>query len=132
MYKMSEQETQPQVITLDSTNSIEILAQFVEVAQKAGAFLLSESDILKRGKDVLLRGAQDPEITSTIAKTLFMQAVTKGQAKGAYTLDDASIIHKVCQYISQNDLPTTSTVPQLDSLDSLSEPVPIRSGPKVL
>lgn len=131
---MSEQEAQPQVITLNSTNSIEILAQFVEVAQKSGAFLLAESDILKRGKDVLLRGAQDPEITATIAKTLFMQAVTKGQAKGAYTLDDASIIHKVCQYLSSPES-TESGVQQVtdsDSLDSLSDPVPLRNGPKVL
>lgn len=135
---MSEQEAQPQVITLDSKNSVEILSQFVEVAQKAGAFLLAESDILKRGKDVLLRGVEDPEITQATARTLFMQAVVKGQAKGAYTLDDASIVHKVCQYLSQESTTTTSapTLTQKtkedDSLDSLSDPVPLRSGPRVL
>jgi hypothetical protein len=137
IYTMSEQQ-QPQTITLNAKNSVEILTQYVEVAQKSGAFLLPESDILKRCKDVLLRGAQDAEINVPTARNLFVQAINKGQSKGAYTLDDASILHKVCQYVSQNlselveAAPAAASEPISDDLSSLSEPVPLRSGPKTV
>lgn len=140
-----QQQQQPQVITLDNRNSVEILAQYIEVAQKAGAFLLPESDLLKRCRDVLLRGAEDPEVNVPTARNLFIQAVNKGQSKGSYSLEDASILHKVCQFVSQNlssDAPTpspeststTDSAPIQDSedLDSLSDPVPLRSGPKTV
>ena len=93
---------QPQVITLNMTNSIELLSQYIEVAQKAGAFVLAESDLLKRCRDVLMRGAQDHEINTHTAKNLFIQAVNKGQSKGAYSLEEASVIHKICQFVLQN------------------------------
>ena len=85
---MSE-SPQPQVINLNDQNSIQILMQYIEIAQKSGTFLLQEADILKRCKDVLFSKAQDKEITDIQAKQLFIQAVMKGQANGAYTLDDA-------------------------------------------
>lgn len=150
---MAEQQQQPQVITLDNRNSVEILAQYIEVAQKAGAFLLPESDLLKRARDVLLRGAEDPEVNIPNARNLFIQAVNKGQSKGAYSLEDASILHKVCQFVAQNlsaDAPAASESsgstsadappppPALasssseDDLDSLSDPVPLRSGPRTV
>jgi len=135
------QQPQPQVITLDSRNSVEILAQYIEVAQKAGAFLLPESDLLKRCRDVLLRGAEDPEVNVPTARNLFIQAVNKGQSRGAYSLEDASILHKVCQFVAQNlsaeapasSVPTPSaSSEQSDDLNSLSDPVPLRSGPKTV
>lgn len=110
---MSEQ---PQVITLDNSNSVQIILKFVDVAQKNGAFLLSEADILKRCRDVLLSNSYDPEITVVQAKQLIVQAIIKGQSKGCFTLDDASILHKVCQYIN-----TTLTTPQPTSVPT---PVP--------
>ena len=93
-------DSQPQIINLNDQNSIQILMQYIEVAQKAGAFLLQEADILKRCKDVLFSNAQDKEISIIQAKQLFVQAVMKGQAHGAYTLDDASMLNKICQYIN--------------------------------
>lgn len=140
-----QQQQQPQVITLDNQNSVEILAQFIEVAQKAGAFLLPESDLLKRARDVLLRGAQDPEVNVPTARNLFIQAVNKGQSKGAYSLEDASVLHKVCQFVAQNLSAEAAPVSQQaqpeaqsqpavveDDLDSLSDPVPLRSGPRTV
>ena len=134
-----QQQQQPQVITLDNRNSIEILSQYIEVAQKAGAFLLPESDLLKRCRDILLRGAEDPEVNVPTARNLFIQAVNKGQSKGAYSLEDASILHKVCQFVSQNlsseaAVPPVQSAPESSSedLDSLSDPVPLRSGPKTV
>lgn len=139
-----QQQPQPQVITLDSRNSVEILAQYIEVAQKAGAFLLPESDLLKRCRDVLLRGAEDPEVNVPTARNLFIQAVNKGQSRGAYSLEDASILHKVCQFVAQNlsaEAPAPAPAPapaaassseQSDDLNSLSDPVPLRSGPKTV
>ncbi len=153
---------QPQVITLNMTNSIELLSQYIEVAQKAGTFILSESDILKRCRDVLMRGTQDHEINTHTAKNLFIQAVTKGQSKGAYSLEEASVIHKICQFVTQNikdevifphahtqqpkqqqpqQEPQQESVQKTqldesddlsDDLESLSDPVPLRSGPRVI
>lgn len=140
-----QQQPQPQVITLDSRNSVEILSQYIEVAQKAGAFLLPESDLLKRCRDVLLRGAEDPEVNVPTARNLFIQAVNKGQSRGAYSLEDASILHKVCQFVAQNlsaEAPAPAAQPAAaqesapqessDDLNSLSDPVPLRSGPKTV
>jgi hypothetical protein len=149
MADQQQQQQQPQVITLDNRNSVEILAQYIEVAQKAGAFLLPESDLLKRCRDVLLRGAEDQEVNVPTARNLFIQAVNKGQSKGAYSLEDASILHKVCQFVAQNlsseaaaaPVPVASAVQSQvslsnddddDDLSTLSDPVPLRSGPKTV
>jgi hypothetical protein len=108
---MSEQ---PQVITLNNVNSIELLNQFIDHAQKNGTFALPEADILKRCRDVLLRGQIDSEIPTKAARNLFIQAVNKGQSKGCYTLDDASMLHKICQYVSSHlddPLPEVQQVP---------------------
>jgi len=142
---MAEQQQQPQVITLDNQNSIEILSSYVELAQKHGSFALPESDILKRCRDLLLKGVQDPEINVLTAKNLFMQAVNKGQSKGAFSLDDAYIVHRVCTYVSANleVQPTQQQTQQTqqtqqvqdvnDDLSTLSDPVPIkRSGPRTV
>ena len=138
---MSEQP-QPQVITLDSKNSLEILAQYIEVSQKAGTFALPESEILKRCRDLLLKGVQDPEINVPTAKNLFVQAIQKGQSKGCFSLDDAFILHRVCTYVSQNmesvespNVPQQQQIQQVpnDDLSSLSDPVPLKSsGPRVV
>ena len=144
---MSEQTQTPTTITLNAQNSVEILSSYVESAQSKGAFLLAESDILKRCRDVLLRGLVDKEINVPSARNLFIQAVNKGQSKGCYTLDDASILHNVCQYVSQNlsaEAPPVQQVQQqvqpqqvqqvqqVEDLSSLSDPVPLRMGPRTV
>lgn len=136
---MSE-PVEPQVITLDNKNSIEILASYIEVAQKAGTFVLQESDILKRCRDLLLKGTEDTEINVPTAKNLFVQGIVKGQSKGCYTLDDSFILYKVCAFVSQNiDQPVPASTPQVeaivndDSLSTLSDPVPLKSsGPRTV
>lgn len=151
---MSQQTQTPTTITLNAQNSVEILSSYVESAQSKGAFLLAESDILKRCRDVLLRGLVDKEINVPSARNLFIQAVNKGQSKGCYTLDDASILHNVCQYVSQNlsaEAPPVQQqvqpqqvqpqqvqpqqvqqVQQVEDLSSLSDPVPLRMGPRTV
>lgn len=131
-------EKQQQVITLDNKNSIEILISYTELAQKAGVFILQESDILKRCRDLLINNVQDGEINVPTARNLLIQAINKGQSKGCYTLDDASILHKVCQYVAKNlsaentpSIPSTPSV-QDNDLNSLSDPVPLRSGPRIV
>lgn len=135
-------EQQPQVITLDNKNSVEILSQYVEVAQSKGAFQLPESDILKRCRDLLLKGVEDAEINVPTARNLFVQAIQKGQSKGCFSLDDAYILHRVCTFVSQNtDAPTAVPTQQVqaapasddDSLSTLSDPVPLKSsGPRTV
>lgn len=138
---MSQQQ-QPQTITLDAKNSVDILAQYIDMAQKHERcpFSLPESDILKRCRDLLLRGVEDAEINVPTAKNLFVQAIMKGQSKGCYSLDDAFILHKVCTFVSAN-LEAPVQPQQLqpapaandDSLSSLSDPVPLKSsGPRTV
>ncbi len=135
------------IITLDSKNSIQILIHYVEVAHKNGVFILAESDLLKRCKDVLLTGASDPEVNETVAKQILIQAVHKGQTKGSYTLEEASTLHKVVNWLSGKGVTETVQVHQTENeinsgvkreetveqtededdedLDMLSDPVPI-------
>lgn len=140
-----EQQTQePTVITLDDQNTVQILAQYIEVAQQKGAFKLNEADILKRGVDVLLNSATDNEINAISAKHLLVQGIFKGQAHGAYTLNDAALLHKVVQYITlrlqqqeQESLqPSQQVQPvqqaqqvekdEFDDLSDLAEPIPLK------
>ena len=151
------QQEQPSVITLSKENSINIFVQYIEIAQKVGAYELKEADILKRASDVLIHHAKDPEISENLAINLLIQGINKAQKHGgAYTLNDAALLHKVIQYIvtaqsapaPQNEVVTdvatvspqseeTSEITTVsestdnaedsdDDLASLSEPVPLR------
>jgi hypothetical protein len=142
---MSEQ-SEPKIITLDESNSVQIILQFVDVAQSKGVFILSEAEILKRCRDILLSNVSDPEINIVQAKQLTIQAIIKGQSKGSFTLDDASILHKVCQYINTTltgdspPHPVQATTNPLnpssptqiqeidDDMSSLSAPVPLKTS----
>jgi hypothetical protein len=106
---MSEQE--PTVITLDNQNSVQILAQYIEVAQQKGAYLLNEAEILKRGMDVLMNNIHDKEIDTNMAKQLLIQGVNKGQRHGAYTLNDAALLSKVVLFVAQETVPAQVPVP---------------------
>ncbi len=131
--------TQPTVITLDSENSVQIICQYVELAQQKGAFLLQEAEILKRAADVLLNGAQDKEINAQSAKGLLIQGIHKGQRHGAYTLNDAALLSKVVQFVTANPQPQVSseavsqppadnaeTAGDDDDLTDLADPIPLR------
>jgi len=139
--------SQPQVITLNTRNSLEILCQYIDIGQKNGVFDLSEADILKRCKDVLFRGSDDKDIPAKTAKTLLIQACNKIQKTGGcFTIDDASIIHKVVQYVTStidepvqesappavSSVPTPVPIQPIEDLSELSEAVPLRSGPRIV
>lgn len=123
-----EQTPEPTVITLDNNNSVQILTQYVEVAQQKGAYMLQEAELLKRANDVLLNAAQDTEINPTNARQLLIQGVHKGQRHGAYTLNDAALLSKVVQFMSTEtpvvDQPLTSD--NSDDLSDLAEPIPLK------
>jgi hypothetical protein len=134
-------ETQePTVITLDNKNSIQILTQYVEVAQQKGAYLLNEAEILKRAIDVSVNNVPDNEIDTNLAKQLLIQGVNKGQRHGAYTLNDASLLSKVVAFVAsgvQGQAPAVeSDAAQdaaqdpvselLDDLSELAEPIPLK------
>lgn len=143
-------ETQePTVITLDNKNSIQILTQYIEVAQQKGAYLLNEAEILKRAMDVSVNNVPDNEIDTNLAKQLLIQGVNKGQRHGAYTLNDASLLSKVVTFVAsgvQGQEPAAAT-PQVqaqvqdqaqaqaqdqvnaelsDDLSDLAEPIPLK------
>jgi len=100
---MSSQPTlkpaEQKVLTLDLSNSVQILVQFIEVAQQKGAYLLQEAEVLKRASDVLVSNAQDKDVNEVLAKQLLIQGIQKGQRHGCYTLNDAAILSKVVQYV---------------------------------
>jgi hypothetical protein len=143
---MSEQE--PTVITLDNQNSLQILAQYIEVAQQKGAYLLNEAEILKRAMDVLMNNVPDKEIDANMAKQLLIQGINKGQRHGAYTLNDASLLSKVVIFVAQGVQEANPQAPQApqalqasqasqapqapvqsvdpDDLSDLAEPIPLK------
>jgi hypothetical protein len=142
---MSENTSQePTVITLDNKNSIQILTQYVEVAQQKGAYLLNEAEILKRAMDVSVNNVPDNEIDTNLAKQLLIQGVNKGQRHGAYTLNDASLLSKVVAFVAsgiQGQEPAAPAAPEAvksvvqdqapvaalsDDLSDLAEPIPLK------
>lgn len=145
----SEKKPEPTVITLDPTNSIQILIQYIELAQQKGAYILSEAELLKRSGDVLANKVPDAEITEATARQLLIQGIHKGQRHGAYTLNDAALLSKVVQYVTglsgtpapaaPTPTPPSQTAPQpevapasnsvddlLDDLADLAEPIPLK------
>ena len=100
---MSEQTQQAGVITLDTYNSSQILLQQIDISQKKGVFELDEADVLKRCKDLLLHGKPDTDLSVSTARQIIIQAVKKSQRGGAIeSLEAASLLHKVCQYLTAN------------------------------
>jgi uncharacterized protein YifE (UPF0438 family) len=142
---MSSSE-EPTVITLDNTNSIQILAQYIEHAQQKGAYLLNEAEILKRAVEVLLNNVHDNELNESNSKSLLVQGVHKGQRHGAYTLNDASLLSKVVNFVTATEQPQQNPpVPDaseqqnlvkhenvseentnIDDLSDLAEPIPLK------
>jgi len=146
---MSKEESGPTVINLNKENSINIIIQYIQLIQdKSGAFDLKEADLLKRSIDVLInKEYKDPEITESLAINLLIQGIYKGQNHGKiFTLNDASLLHKVIHYITTTTTTTTTfphpiqqTIQQTiqtndeqkdedsdDDISSLSAPVPLR------
>lgn len=131
-------------IQLDANNSVQLLCQFVEMAQQKGAFLLQEAEVLKRSVDVVLNGAEDKDVSKSNGLNLLIQGVQKGQRHGAYTLADAAVLHKVIQFLvsqseqgqgQQGSSLETSSVSNVsasverkgdDDLSELSQPVPLK------
>jgi hypothetical protein len=117
----SEQTSEPTVLTLDNTNSIQILSQYIELAQQKGAFLLNEAELLKRAMDVLVNNVPDHEINKQTSMQLLIQGVNKGQRHGSYTLNDASLLSKVVQYVSSSyQQPSSESKPQETQTESSS------------
>lgn len=132
-----EQKQEPTIITLDNNNSVQIMGQYVELAQQKGAYLLQEAEILKRASDVLLNAAQDADINPTNARNLLIQGIHKGQKHGAYSLNDAALLSKVVQFVSANMEAPVSAASESsnqsqsqnvspEDLSDLAEPIPLR------
>jgi hypothetical protein len=138
-------KSKEQVLTLDSENSVKILAQFVEVAQQKGAYLLQEAEALKRAMDVVVLKVEDKDVNELLAKQLLIQGVQKGQRHGAYTIQDAALLSKVVQFIidsfpKESQMTEQQQEPQpqeqeekvqelsssIDDLSDLAEPIPLK------
>ena len=147
---MASEHPEPTVITLDNQNSVQIMSQYIELAQSKGAFTLAEAELLKRATDFVLNNVPDPELNASNSRQLLVQGIHKGQRHGAYTLNDAALLSKVVQYVNANlesPIPTAKTndqepgatspnVPNVnnvnnvnndtDDLSDLAEPIPLK------
>jgi len=121
---MSEDQQQPTVITLDNNNSVQILCQYIEIAQNKGAFQLAEAEILKRAIDVAVNNVPDQEIDQIKARQILIQGIVRGQGSGSYTLNDASLLHKVVMFVD-NSIKATLEQLQAQQVQQVQpEPVP--------
>ena len=140
-----ENSTEPTVITLDNQNSIQILSQYVELAQQKGAYLLNEAELLKRAMDILINNVPDNELNANMCKQLLIQGVNKGQRHGSYTLNDASLLSKVVQFVGNvlqqenpvseqeqetsaepTNVSSSSSTTSSDDLSDLADPIPLK------
>lgn len=123
MSDTTSETVQPTVITLDNNNSIQILSQYVEVAQNKGAFVLSEAELLKRAVDCILNNVPDKDINLINGRQLLIQGIHKGQRHGAYTLNDAALLSKVVQYVETTIQTTLQSLNQTNnqSVETQSE-----------
>lgn len=152
MSESTPETQQPTVITLDNNNSIQILSQYIELAQTKGAYILSEAELLKRAVDCIVNNVPDKEINAINGRQLLIQGIHKGQRHGAFTLNDAALLSKVVQFIetsiqatleqmnnasveqpvSQPEVATEQAeqshegVSQSDDLSDLADPVPLK------
>ncbi len=117
-------------------SALQLLCQYVELAQGKGAYLLHEADLLKRAVDVIQQKKEDKEIDVGTATNLLIQAVNKGQRHGSYTLADASLLHRVVLFFQNPQRPEVVDVKKVvqnerpekkdeEVLHELSEPVPL-------
>lgn len=120
----------PTVITLNDKNTVEILSKYVEVAQQKGAYLIQEAEVLKRACDVLLYNIVDKEINKNMSKQLLIQGVVKGQTHGAYSLNDASLLHKVIMFVSTSLQPQQPQQSEPQPQPQQSEPQQVASKPE--
>jgi hypothetical protein len=117
-------KSKDQVLTLDSENSVKILAQFVEVAQQKGAYLLQEAEALKRAMDVVILKTDDKDVSELLAKQLLIQGIQKGQRHGAYSIQDAAVLSKVVQFVIESfpkEQPQEQLSQQLEEQEQLSQ-----------
>jgi len=83
---------------------ISMLLKYTELANSKGCFILSESEVLKRSKDVVLDGKEDKDIPYGDAVKFLIQGVVNGQSKGIYSLDESSEIYKACEFFQKTNL----------------------------
>ncbi len=99
---MSQQTT----IDLNQRNCLGLLCEFLEQAQRRGAFYLPEAATLSEAVLKLNEIKDTPFESSDSSTVKALQVSEKGihiaQSKGAFTLQDASVLNHVLLWISAN------------------------------
>lgn len=93
-----EEQKVIEVNNLETANNI--LMKYIELGQQKGVFGLAEAELIKRSSDVIFNNVTDPDISQVAAYNLFIQAVNKSQRAGAYTLNDAALLHKTILFVA--------------------------------
>jgi len=89
---------------MNDQQHISTLLKYIEIANSKGCFTLSESEVLKRSKDVVLNGKEDKEVPYSDAVKFLIQGVVNSQSKGIYSLDESSELYKACEFFQKTNL----------------------------
>ena len=118
--------TQPLDIT--KKNAMTYLIQYVEAAQKTGAYTLAEAAVLEKAvqyftPDVKVKPSFGEEVDDPYhtAKQLLYQAAHKGQAKGAFGLKDASFLFEILKFQDKEDREGKESIKRIKGKGSTSE-----------
>jgi hypothetical protein len=114
-----------QTITLNLENSIKLLVQYINVAQKNGAYSLQEADTLEKGVGLLNGEPSKSDLENGL--NCLIQGVVKGQKHGSYSLSDASILYNIIVFLTTPPNVPSTSVPVPLTQNALAGKVPVTS-----
>ncbi len=98
--QLTQDTTEPVNTSLDYEKSVKILITYVEKAQaNGGCFDFQEASTLRKAIQFFRFPNSKQEITEQQAESLLVNGVVRGQSRGAYTLDEASVLYEIITYV---------------------------------
>jgi hypothetical protein len=117
-----------QTITLNLENSIKLLVEYINLAQKNGAYSLQEADTLERGVGLLKGEPSKSDLENGL--NCLIGGVVKGQKHGSYSLSDASILYNIIVFLTSPASKTevSTPIPQVPMSQVPMSQVPVESS----
>lgn len=106
--------TTPQQVNIDRSNMFILVAQFLELVQQRGKYSFAEAFNLKNALDDVIGNTEKAELTS---RDLMLQGLKLGQERGAFTLQDASNIHKLLEFIEHENNANSQSLKEIANKD---------------
>lgn len=89
-------------IDLNENNCIDLLKRYIDIGYKTGMVSIKEGAMLHKYFRILKGTDKDDEITNDEMFQIIFKALNLFNSKGAFNLDDASVIDTVMNYIQKN------------------------------